>query len=105
MLPVVLDVGTNNEKLLKDPRYLGIKVIWLISANYFIQTINRHKSNIIMRPCLGPQERRMEGDEYIALIDEFMAAVKLRWPRALVQFEDFQSKYAIKLLQRSDFFC
>ena len=47
----------------------------------------------------------MEGEEYIALIDEFMAAVKLRWPRALVQFEDFQSKYAIKLLQRSDFFC
>ena len=55
---------------MKDPRYLGIK------------------------------ENRMEGDEYLALIDEFMAAVKLRWPRALVQFEDFQSKYAIKLLQR-----
>ena len=69
-MPVVLDVGTNNEKLLKDPRYLGIK------------------------------EGRMEGEEYLALIDEFMAAVKLRWPRALVQFEDFQSKYAIKLLQR-----
>ena len=67
---MVLDVGTNNEKLLKDPRYLGIK------------------------------EGRMEGEEYLALIDEFMAAVKLRWPRALVQFEDFQSKYAIKLLQR-----
>jgi len=67
---VVLDVGTNNEKLLSDPRYLGIK------------------------------ESRMEGEEYFALIDEFMAAVKLRWPRALVQFEDFQSKYAIKLLQR-----
>jgi len=29
-----------------------------------------------------------------------MAAIKLRWPRALIQFEDFQSKYAIKLLQR-----
>jgi len=70
VLPVVLDVGTNNEKLQKDPRYLGIK------------------------------EGRMEGEEYFALIDEFMAAVKLRWPRALVQFEDFQSKYAIKLLQR-----
>ena len=70
VLPVVLDVGTNNEKLLSDPRYLGIK------------------------------EKRMEGEEYFALIDEFMAAVKLRWPRALVQFEDFQSKYAIKLLQR-----
>ena len=67
---MVLDVGTNNEKLLADPRYLGIK------------------------------ESRMEGEEYYALIDEFMAAVKLRWPRALVQFEDFQSKYAIKLLQR-----
>ena len=67
---MVLDVGTNNEKLQKDPRYLGIK------------------------------EGRMEGEEYFALIDEFMAAVKLRWPRALVQFEDFQSKYAIKLLQR-----
>ena len=70
MLPIVLDVGTNNQKLLKDPRYLGVK------------------------------ESRLEGEEYFALIDEFMAAVKLRWPRALVQFEDFQSKYAIKLLQR-----
>merc|ERR1719228_1816338 len=70
VLPVVLDVGTNNEKLQKDPRYLGIK------------------------------ESRLEGEEYYALIDEFMAAVKLRWPTALVQFEDFQSKYAIKLLQR-----
>ena len=70
MLPIVLDVGTNNQKLLKDPRYLGVK------------------------------ESRLEGEEYYALIDEFMAAVKLRWPTALVQFEDFQSKYAIKLLQR-----
>ena len=42
----------------------------------------------------------MEGEEYYKLIDEFMAAIKLRWPTALVQFEDFQSKYAIKLLQR-----
>ena len=32
--------------------------------------------------------------------DEFMAAIKLRWPTALVQFEDFQSKHAIKLLMR-----
>ena len=67
---MVLDVGTNNEKLRADPRYLGIK------------------------------ENRIEGTEYFELIDEFMAAIKLRWPRALVQFEDFQSKYAIKLLQR-----
>ena len=70
VLPVVLDVGTNNEKLLADPRYLGVK------------------------------SPRLEGEEYFSLIDEFMAAIKLRWPTALVQFEDFQSKYAIKLLMR-----
>ena len=70
VLPIVLDVGTNNPKLRKEPRYLGVK------------------------------EDRLEGEEYYALIDEFMAAVKLRWPTALVQFEDFQSKHAIKLLQR-----
>jgi len=70
VLPVVLDVGTNNQKLIDDPRYLGLK------------------------------ESRLEGDEYYNLIDEFMAAIKLRWPRALIQFEDFQSKYAIKLLMR-----
>ena len=50
---------------------------------------------------MGIKEHRIEGDEYFELIDEFMAAIKLRWPRALIQFEDFQSKYAIKLLQRS----
>merc|ERR1719293_101176 len=70
VLPVVLDVGTNNETLRNDPRYLGMR------------------------------EPRLEGDDYYSLIDEFMAAIKLRWPTALVQFEDFQSKHAIKLLMR-----
>lgn len=42
----------------------------------------------------------MEGDEYYELMDEFMAAIKLRWPRALIQHEDFQSKYAVNLLKR-----
>jgi len=70
VLPVVLDVGTNNEALRHDPRYLGMR------------------------------EARLEGDDYYSLIDEFMAAIKLRWPTALVQFEDFQSKHAIKLLMR-----
>ena len=69
-MPVVIDVGTNNPKLKSDPRYLG------------------------------DRSDRLEGDEYYSLIDEFMAAVKLRWPRALVQFEDFQSKHAVKLLAR-----
>jgi len=70
VLPAVIDVGTNNEKLKADPRYLGLR------------------------------SPRLEGDEYYDLIDEFMAAIKLRWPRALIQFEDFQSKHAIKLLMR-----
>ena len=70
VLPCVIDVGTNNIKLKNDPRYLG------------------------------DREDRLEGDEYYSLIDEFMAAVKLRWPRALIQFEDFQSKHAVKLLAR-----
>ncbi|EOA30197.1 hypothetical protein CARUB_v10013314mg [Capsella rubella] len=70
VLPVMIDVGTNNEKLLKDPMYLGL------------------------------QQRRLEDDEYIAIIDEFMEAVYTRWPHVIVQFEDFQSKWAFKLLQR-----
>ncbi|XP_019092942.1 PREDICTED: NAD-dependent malic enzyme 1, mitochondrial-like [Camelina sativa] len=70
VLPVMIDVGTNNEKLLKDPMYLGL------------------------------QQRRLEDDEYISVIDEFMEAVYTRWPHVIVQFEDFQSKWAFKLLER-----
>ncbi|KAF7825958.1 NAD-dependent malic enzyme 62 kDa isoform, mitochondrial isoform X1 [Senna tora] len=70
VLPVMIDVGTNNEKLLKDPLYLGL------------------------------QQHRLEGDDYISVVDEFMEAVFSRWPHVIVQFEDFQSKWAFKLLQR-----
>ncbi|KAI3978345.1 hypothetical protein MKX01_013143 [Papaver californicum] len=70
VLPVMIDVGTNNEKLLKDPLYLGL------------------------------QQNRLEGEEYISIIDEFMEAVYTRWPHVIVQFEDFQTKWAFKLLQR-----
>lgn len=70
VLPVMIDVGTNNEKLLKGPLYLGL------------------------------QEHRLDGDEYLSVIDEFMEAVFARWPNVIVQFEDFQSKWAFKLLQR-----
>ncbi|KAF3657307.1 NAD-dependent malic enzyme 62 kDa isoform, mitochondrial [Capsicum annuum] len=70
VLPVMIDVGTDNENLLKDPLYLGL------------------------------QERRLDGEEYVEVIDEFMEAVFTRWPHVIVQFEDFQSKWAFKLLQR-----
>eukprot|EP00262_Sarcandra_glabra_P004188 TRINITY_DN1516_c0_g2_i2.p1 TRINITY_DN1516_c0_g2~~TRINITY_DN1516_c0_g2_i2.p1 ORF type:complete len:626 (+),score=110.52 TRINITY_DN1516_c0_g2_i2:156-2033(+) len=70
VLPVMIDVGTNNEKLLKDPLYLGL------------------------------QQHRLDGEEYLSVIDEFMEAVFTRWPHVIVQFEDFQSKWAFKLLQR-----
>uniref|UniRef100_A0A2N9HTH9 Malic enzyme n=1 Tax=Fagus sylvatica TaxID=28930 RepID=A0A2N9HTH9_FAGSY len=49
---------------------------------------------------LGLQEHRLDGDEYVAVIDEFMEAVFTRWPNVIVQFEDFESKWAFKLLQR-----
>jgi len=70
ILPCVIDIGTNNERLLNEPGYLGLR------------------------------QKRIDGEEYYQLLDEFMAAIKLRWPRALIQFEDFQSKHAIESLRR-----
>lgn len=64
VLPVVLDCGTNNQELLNDKYYLGV------------------------------QEPRLEGSDYYQLIDEFMGAVRHRWPKVLVQFEDFSSDKA-----------
>lgn len=74
---------------------------------------------------LGLQQHRLENDDYVEVIDEFMEAVFTRWPHVIVQvtdasqisgisnvsfngtlifvypqFEDFQSKWAFKLLQR-----
>jgi len=68
VLPVVIDVGTNNEDLLNDEHYLGI------------------------------QEPRISGDEYYSIVSEFMQAVHNRWPKVLVQFEDFSSDKAQVLL-------
>eukprot|EP00850_Spirogloea_muscicola_P004278 SM000018S03643 [mRNA] locus=s18:481361:486207:+ [translate_table: standard] len=76
-LPVMLDMGTDNEELLSDPLYLG----------------SRHK--------------RIEGQAHMALVDEFVAAVKDKWPNALIQFEDFKTEHAIEILERhrNDAFC
>ncbi|RUO36201.1 NAD-dependent malic enzyme [Aliidiomarina shirensis] len=69
-LPVMLDVGTNNEKLLNDPMYMGA----------------RHK--------------RITGKEYDDFVDTFIQAVKRRWPNAMIQFEDFAQQTAMPILKR-----
>lgn len=77
VLPVVIDVGTDNEELLESEFYLGV------------------------------QKKRMKGSEYFQLVDEFMQAVQHRWPNVLVQFEDFSSDKAQLLLNhyRNDHLC
>ena len=69
-LPVTLDVGTNNRTLLNDPMYMG----W--------------------------RNERISQEEYDAFIEEFIAAVKRRWPKVLIQFEDFAQTNAMPLLNR-----
>ncbi len=69
-MPVMLDVGTNNTDLLEDPLYLGLR------------------------------QPRIKGDDYLALVDEFVEAVQEVFPRALIQFEDFLTPNAYALLQR-----
>jgi len=69
-LPVMLDVGTNNEKLLADPMYMG----W------------RHK--------------RINQEQYDEFVDMFITSVKRRWPHVLLQFEDFAQPNAMPLLNK-----
>lgn len=77
VMPVVLDVGTDNEALLKDKFYLGL------------------------------QRPRLQGPSYYHLVDEFVQAVRHRWPDVLIQFEDFSSDKAQKILNkyRDDILC
>lgn len=69
-LPVMLDVGTNNRELLNDPLYLG----W-------------------------PHER-LRGSEYLSLVEEFVYAIQDKFPKSLIQFEDFATPNAYSLLKR-----
>jgi malate dehydrogenase (oxaloacetate-decarboxylating) len=69
-LPVMLDVGTNNQSLLDDPMYMG----------------RRHK--------------RISQEQYDEFLELFIQAVKRRWPNVMLQFEDFAQPNAMPLLQR-----
>ena len=69
-LPIVLDVGTNNQALLEDPFYLGL------------------------------QQYRVRGEEYLAFVDEFVAAVQQLYPKCCVQWEDFANINAVPILAR-----
>ncbi len=69
-LPVELDVGTDREDLLNDPLYLGV----------------RHK--------------RLRGEAYYQFLDRFVEAVRKRYPKALIQWEDFAKEAAFAVLER-----
>ena len=69
-LPVMLDVGTDNEALAADPYYVGLR------------------------------RKRVRGPEYDALVEELVAAAQQVFPGVLIQFEDFANRNAFRLLKK-----
>jgi malic enzyme len=69
-IPIMLDVGTDNEDRLHDPLYLGLR------------------------------QKRVRGEQYQSFVDTFVAAVKKIYPNVLLQWEDFLKENALTQLQR-----
>ena len=69
-LPVLIDVGTNNEGLLEDPMYLGVR------------------------------QKRLTGSAYDEIIEQVITSVRKRFPTALFQWEDFGKHNAFRVLER-----
>lgn len=69
-MPIMIDVGTENASFLEDPMYLGLR------------------------------RSRARGREYEEFLDEFIQAIKARFPNVLLQFEDFATPNAVSLLER-----
>jgi malate dehydrogenase (oxaloacetate-decarboxylating)(NADP+) len=69
-LPIVLDVGTNNQALLDDPLYQGLR------------------------------QQRVRGEDYLAFVDEFVGAVQQLYPQCCIQWEDFANINAVPILAR-----
>src|SRR5262249_41000759 len=66
----LLDVGTERQDLIDDPFYLGVR------------------------------QRRLKGEAYVAFLDKFVDAVKKRWPKAVIQWEDLAKDTAFSVLER-----
>eukprot|EP01087_Luapelamoeba_hula_P010988 TRINITY_DN2946_c0_g1_i2.p1 TRINITY_DN2946_c0_g1~~TRINITY_DN2946_c0_g1_i2.p1 ORF type:complete len:438 (+),score=101.36 TRINITY_DN2946_c0_g1_i2:577-1890(+) len=69
-LPITLDMGTDNKEFLEDSNYLGIR------------------------------EKRVKDETFFAVCDEFLMAVKDKWPNCLLQFEDFSNPHCFDLLAK-----
>ncbi|MCD6597396.1 MAG: NAD-dependent malic enzyme, partial [Bacteroidales bacterium] len=69
-LPVMMDIGTNNEEIRNDILYLGYP------------------------------KKRLEGEAYLEMIEEFVMAIQDKYPKALIQFEDFLTPNAFALIKK-----